>query len=368
MKIFKLFFFGVLAFTIFLVIYLQNKNPVFSPHQNDSSYNYEFINGQIERVQEILEEGDIKYLVSTDEGKKIDVFLRAFNNFNKYEIGDDVLIYKLENKKTGEITYEISDFYHQKGLIIIFILFSLTAIIIARKKGLTAIISVFLSLILFYLIFLKMIMAGYSPLISCLTFVGIITVLTVPLIHGFNKKAFSAIIAIAFGYLASLIIVFLFKNLVQTGNTPGEEFRMLAIMYPDLKFSEIVITSLFMGAVGALIDTAISISSAIFENIKENSRKTFKEIYGVGMEVGKDVLGSMINTLLFAYLASALPFLILLSLDRSGTFKEIINMDFIALELARTFVGAISLIIIIPVIAVLSSYFMIREPLKKASL
>ena len=173
-----------------------------------------------------------------------------------------------------------------------------------------------------------------------------------------------AVIAIFIGYIASLTISYLFNNIAALGATPGEEFRLLKIMFSDIDIADILIASLFMGAIGALIDTAISIASAVFEALKEHANLAFKKVYKIGMEVGKDVLGSMINTLLFAYLASALPFLVLISLSQGSTFSELVNMDFIALELTRTFIGALSLVIVIPIIASVSSYFLTKT--KKA--
>ena len=354
MKIFKTIFAITIVATIALITYLSFQPAHFLPPEIDSSYEHEFIHG------EILEINDSNFIVNSDN-EEIEVNQNELNNFNKYKVGDKISIYKLEDKNTGKTTYEVTDYYHQTGLITIFIIFSIVSIIVARKKGITAIASVILSLGLFYLIFLKMITLGYPPITSAITFIGIITLLTVPLIHRFNKKSLSAIIAIIVAYTASLLIAFVFKDIVQIGNTPSEEFRTLGVVFPNIDFAGIIIASLFIGAVGALIDTAISISSAIFENFKENSQKSFKKIYQLGMNVGKDVLGSMINTLLFAYLASALPFLILLSLDRTGTFSEIINMDFIALELTRTFVGAVSLVIIIPLVSILSSYLISKK-------
>ncbi|GAF88325.1 unnamed protein product [marine sediment metagenome] len=204
-----------------------------------------------------------------------------------------------------------------------------------------------------------MIGLGYSPLIACFIFILITTLLTIPLIHGFNKKSLSAIIAILTGYIISIFIAYIFRNISQLGNTPGEEFRLLGIMYPNIGLSEILIASLFIGAVGALIDTAISISSAIFEAVEETAQ-TFKKVYKIGMEVGKDILGSMINTLLFAYIAAALPFLVLLSISQGSTLSEFLNMDFIALELTRTFIGAISLVILIPIVASISAYLLTK--------
>ncbi len=351
---------GVLALTLMWIVPEQNQK--FTLNEQKNNYTYEFIHGKVENVIPSSDDDEaqilgIKANSGEEKGKMISAPVSSMNNFNTYKIDDEVQIYKMTNTATEEVSYETADYYHQDGLKWIFTIFAVIAIIIARKKGITAIISIIISIILFYFIFLKMVIAGYSPLTSCLIFVFIVTALTIPLIHGFNKKSLSAILAITVGYLFSILISFAFKDIVQLGNAPDEEFRMLGIMYPNIELSDIIIASLFMGAVGALIDTAISISSAIFEALKEHSQQTFRQVYKIGMEIGKDVLGSMINTLLFAYLASSLPFLIIISLSKGSNLTELVNMDFIALELTRTFVGAISLVLLIPITASISAYY-----------
>ena len=368
-KIFtSLYVIFVIATVVFTLI-ISNNAPKISSIEQNENYTYEFIHGEVIKIAPQLENDDIQLIVKAnsgiEKGEDITAAVSSMNNFNSYKIGDEVQIYKMTDSITKQTNYETADYYHQKGLTWIFIIFAAVTVLIARKKGVTAILSVIISLVLFYFIFLKMIMTGYSPILSCLIFTLVVTLLTIPLIHGFNKKSLSAITAIFIGYILSVYIVFLFRDLAGLGNTPGEEFRILGIMSPNIGLSDILIASLFMGAIGALIDTAISISSAIFEAVQEHAKQTFKKIYKIGMEVGKDILGSMINTLLFAYLASALPFLILISLSQGNTLSELINMDFIALELTRTFVGAISLVILIPITALVSAYLLTKT--KKAS-
>ncbi len=295
-----------------------------------------------------------------EKGRLIDVSLNSLNAFNSYEVGAEVQIYKSVDQESGTSNYEIADYNHQNGLLWLVLVFALLSILIARKKGFTAILSIIIALFFFYFLFLRMVIAGYSPLLSCLLFVLVVTLLTIPMIHGFNKKSLSAILAILAGYLLSVLIAMLFAGLVKLGQAPDEDFRVLSINYPLIDLSSLLIASLFIGAVGALIDTAISISSAIFEALKEHSGYAFKTVYKIGMEIGKDVLASMTNTLLFAYLASSLPFLILITLSKGSTMTELINYDFIALELTRTFIGAISLVLLIPLTASISAYYFIK--------
>ncbi|HBB02188.1 MAG: YibE/F family protein [Candidatus Peregrinibacteria bacterium GW2011_GWF2_38_29] len=347
---------------LILMSVIPGQSQKFFLNEQGDKYIHEFIHGEVQRTMPLLDEDEVQVLgVKVNSGKEkgemISAPVSSMNNFNTYSIGDEVQIYKMTDTATGSVSYETADYYHQDGIQWVFVIFAVIAIVIARKKGLTAILSIIISLILFYFVFLKMIMAGYSPLIACFLFVFIVTALTIPLIHGFNKKSLSAMLAILIGYFFSILISFVFKNIVQLGNVPDEEFRMLGAVYPNIGLSDILIASLFMGAIGALIDTAISISSAIFEALKGHLNKTFGQVYKVGMEVGKDVLGSMINTLLFAYLASSLPFLIIVSLSKGSSLIELVNMDFIALELTRTFIGAISLVVLIPITASISAYY-----------
>ena len=357
--------------TLLFVGYLYMQTPVIKSLDTDNGASFTFIHGSVTAVGEADELGDIALSVLAEDGiekgRTIVSPQSGLSNFNKYQVGDRVLIAVKNDPDSGKTIFETVDYYHQGGLFWIFLIFALVAIIIAKKKGATAIASVIISLGLFYFIFLRMVFVGMSPLLACLVFTAIVTILTIPLIHGFNKKSLSAILAIFAGYLVSILIAFWFRSLAGLGDTPAEEFRGLAVMFPGVNMADILITSLFLGAVGALIDTTISISSAVFEALKEHAHLGITKVYRIGMEVGKDVLGSMINTLLFAYLASALPFLLALFLTQGSTFTELVNTDFIALELARTFIGALSLVLVIPITAIISAYFLASTRFAKSA-
>ena len=357
----------IIVFLLFVfTVDLQKGKPAIMPPEQMEEGDYEFIDGTIQKVLPLnTDDGEAKVFVfkakSGDEkGGMFEARLSDMNsNFNSYMVGQDVQIYKFRDVESGIYRYEIADYNHKSGLLWIVIIFVLFSIFIARMKGVTAIISIAVSLSLFYFIFMKMIMYGYSPFISCIFFVIMVTWLTIPLIHGFNKKSLSAILSIMAGYFFSAIISFLFIRIVHLGAAPDEDFRLLAINYPQLQLSSLLFASLFIGAIGAIIDTAISISSAVFEGLKAHEHN-FMSAYRIGMEIGKDVLGSMTNTLLFAYLASSLPFFVIITLNERDSFAGLMNFDFIALELTRTFIGAISLVFLIPITASISSYYLIK--------
>ena len=338
-----------LGLMFFIPHFTLNSNTEDSPSQN------QYTEGVIIKI-----ENEDYYVKLTEEKEVIQAKLNDFYfQSNDYREGDRVSLYVYENEE--EVSYDLSDYYHLDGLILIFILFCALALWAGRKKGLFSIISVVMSLVFFYGILLGGIRAGLPILPTGIVYILIITLLTIPMIHGFNKKSLSAIISVNLGYIIGLFITFLFPILARIGSSPTEDFRVLATQFPDTNIYQVLILSLFLGATGAMIDVAVSICSAVFEGVQEMKKVTFKKVYTLGMNVGRDILGSMINTLLLAYMASSLPFLVLLGMEEFGNFKELLNYDFIALELTRIFIGAVSIVVLIPITAVLVSYFVIKN-------
>lgn len=358
---------AALLIIIMATFYLQSLENVYAPPEMDANYTQDYVHGEIITMSEPDDEGNsnikVRLLSGDEKGKIRDVKFESFNNYNDYSEGDLVTIYASTSTDSGDIKYAVADYFHMDGIAWMFVIFVIVALAVAGKKGFRAILSVVASLAFFYFFFIKLIGVGVSPVLAAVLFVFIVSLISIPLIHGLNRKSLASIIAIMIGYAASFGIVYVFSYLGRLGTAPGEDFRLLGVMFENINLFDILIASLFLGAVGALIDTAISISSAIFETLQESPRADFKKVYKAGMNVGKDILGSMINTLLFAYIASSLPFFVMLTLAQEsgdGIFYDLMNMDFIALELTRTFIGAVSLVLIIPLVSATSAYYLVK--------
>lgn len=314
-------------------------------------------------VGQILDiKGDDYFVrVSGEKDLVVRTKLNEFFVHDDYRPGDRVSLYISETDE-GEISYDIADYYHLDGLIFGFIIFCALALLIGRKRGFYSIVSVLLSLFFFYAIMLNAIRAGFPIIPAGLIFVFLVTILTIPMIHGFNKKSASAILAVNAGYLIGFVLTYFFTFAARIGNTPSEEFRTLFVQFPNVDIRQILMVSLFLGAVGALIDVAVSICSAVFEGLEHQMQMNFSKAYKLGMNVGKDIMGSMINTLLIAYVAGSFPFLALLTLGNFKGIHEFLNFDFIALELTRIFIGGASIILLIPITSVVAAYLVARLP------
>ena len=95
------------------------------------------------------------------------------------------------------------------------------------------------------------------------------------------------------------------------------------------------------------MDTALSISSAMNEIINTNSDISIKQLRKSGMTIGRDIIGSMSNTLILAYTSTNIPLILLLILFKTE-FRNVMNLDVIASEILRATAGSIGLILTIP--------------------
>jgi uncharacterized membrane protein len=134
----------------------------------------------------------------------------------------------------------------------------------------------------------------------------------------------------------------------------GEDARILYINRPELDFMNIFFASVLIGALGAVMDIGMSISSAVHEVSEANPKAGKKKLFKSGMNVGKDIMGTMSNTLILAYAGSAFPLLLLFSLNEFSAM-QVINFDFMAAEIIRAISGSFGLLLAIPITAFVGS-------------
>ena len=172
---------------------------------------------------------------------------------------------------------------------------------------------------------------------------------------GINKKGYSALLGTISGLIISGIMVLIVGKFANFSGLGAEEAQMLAYVpkFKDLNFQGILYAGIILGALGAIMDVTVSISSSMWEMKQIHSEIKLKELIHSGLNVGKDIMGSMSNTLILAYTGSSI-FLILLFQGYNLKFIEIINMDVIASEITRAIAGSIGLVLAIPVTVLIS--------------
>jgi uncharacterized membrane protein len=117
----------------------------------------------------------------------------------------------------------------------------------------------------------------------------------------------------------------------------------------------ILLAGIIIGFLGVLDDITVSQSAIVFQLKKANRRMDFSELYSRSMDIGKDHIASMINTLVLVYAGASLPLLLLFT-DASKSFSEIVNYEIISSEIIRTLLGSIGLIIAVPITTLIAVF------------
>ena len=193
------------------------------------------------------------------------------------------------------------------------------------------------------------------------------TTITMVLVHGYNKKTLAGIIGTTSGVLVAGLLALLVGKAAKLTGFSSEEMQMLMYIPQQVKFDYqgLLFAGMIIGALGAVMDVGISIASAVEEVKRVNPGLTTRQLIQAGMNVGRDVMGTMANTLILAYTGSALP-LILIFMAYDMPFLKIINLDLISTEIVRALTGSIGLTLAIPITSVAAGLLLTRGELAKS--
>ena len=206
--------------------------------------------------------------------------------------------------------------------------------------------------------------AGYDPVMLAII-IGIITaIFAITIIQGMNISSLTAITGTAGGLIIAAIIASLTIHLAGLTGLSTEDSRLLSVYYPNLNYQGLFLAGIMIGALGAIMDVAVSISAGLIEIKKHKKRISAGELMTSGLNIGKDIMGSMMNTLIFAYVGASLT-IIMLFYGSGTSLIEILNYGFISEEIARSLVGSFGLLATIPLTAVIGGVILSRaKPLK----
>jgi len=264
-----------------------------------------------------------------------------------YKIGDEIVIQNW-SPTTGELSYVLADYVRRPVLYELFALFMIVVLLVTGWQGIRALLGLgFSFLVLFKLIFPLMIL-GWDPLwtaiLGCILMIPAMFYLT----HGLNRKTSAAVV----GTFCALVISGLIANwFAQTGHLSGlsdETAGYLKSQFGDfLNFQKLLLAGILISMLGVMDDVSISQASVVQE-IKNHKRTlSFFELYKSAMKVGKDHIGSMVNTLVLVYAGASLPMLIVFLVDGYGV-QSVLNYEFVASQIIQTFAASIGLILTVP--------------------
>ena len=229
--------------------------------------------------------------------------------------------------------------------------FLISIILVGGKKGVKAIIGLIITILAIWFILIKLIFAGHNAIWVSILTCTIIIIGTFIVIGGINKKVLTAIIGTLGGVISAGIVASVFSYLAELSGACEDAIQLSINMQTvSFNFRDLIFAGIVISALGACMDVGMSIASSLDEIKTKTKDISWKELFKSGMNIGRDVIGTMTNTLILAYVGGALK-LILLFMACNIPFADILNQDTIAEEIISALAGSMGVVYTIPITA-----------------
>lgn len=271
------------------------------------------------------------------------------------EVGTKVII-KIDQPEGVAAYYSVYGYARDTGLIAIAVIFILAMLLVVRIKGVKSVIGLGISLYIIVLFLLPAIYRGWSPIYMTIITVMLISTISFLILNGFCEKTYTAIISTMIGVMVSVLFFFIFQNMLNlTGYNLEEADQLIMISRStNLQINEVFFAAVMISSLGALIDTTMSIAAALYEMREVSPSMTKAQLFQSGISIGQDMIGTMCQTLILAFVGSAIATLLVL-ISYGTQWNQFVSSDYIALEVVQAISGSMAIIFAVPITAFLST-------------
>lgn len=296
----------------------------------------------------------VKLLSGEQKGELREIELASYRTeeYNlAVRIGDRVVLY-VEEGGEGLPFYQIIDVDKRASIFFLLSLFVALTLLISRKKGLRALYSLGITVLFFFKIFIPAILRGDSPIFYAVLTGFFAILLSIILMTGLRKKGMVAILGSISGvFFAGLLSYFLTHRMRLSGFETAESLSF-ASQFRHIRMKELIPAGIIIGTMGAVMDVSMSIASSLQELTERKPGLRPRELFSSALNIGNDIIGTMINTLILAYIGSSLLMIVMLSIQKGDyPWIRILNFEEIAVEILRSIAGSIGILISVPLTA-----------------
>jgi uncharacterized membrane protein len=278
--------------------------------------------------------------------------------------GDKVVVF-MQGGESGWNLY-LEGFDRRAAMLWLIVLFVLTLVLLSGWQGIKVALSIAISIGLIGYVLIPLYLRGVNAVPLAIVLSGIFTFVSSVLTTGWNKKSFITAVGTMGGALVAYLISLVFVDATRLSGLSTEDDRLFFEKNPMLDPRGLLFAGIIIAAVGVLEDVAVSIASGVSEVRRANAKMGFKELFTAGMVIGRDHMGALANTLVFAYVGASLSTLLLYQ-QFGGSWLKFINFDSVTDEVVRSLAGTIGLVFTVPITALLAAWVMLREPATQGS-
>ncbi len=358
------------------ILYIVVANKAATRNKVEYSLNYDTGNAQKVQVTKVLDENYHKVLYGdfeTDDRiilfeakfikgyRKGQTFQAIQSLDSMYAIeqrvvqpGDKVIVYKNQNRNVRDVNYMFAEYHRVDFIIFLWVRFFVMLLILGRRNGVNTLVSLVLTVVSIFYVFIPAVLNGgnvYSWSISTCIYIIIMTLL---IISGYSKKSLAAMIGCSSGVLVAGLLTLAASELCHlTGLTTEDSMYLLFLNSENpIDIKGIIFAAIILGAVGAIMDVSMSLSSSLMELKEQTGGMSAKQLTRSGMVIGRDIMGTMANTLVLAYIGSSLSVTLLLAAYNTSQPLLLFNTEMILVELLQAVSGSLGILLTIPLTSI----------------
>lgn len=305
---------------------------------------------------------ELQILTGRYAGDQVTVTNYLSAMYNVYVGEGDTLSVRIDT--TGVNTYQVSVYnYNRIPLIAAMVLvFAAALIAIGGRQGLWAFVGLVFTFVSVVYLLLPLTLRGWNSVLLAVAIVGLTSTVCFYLLGGWQPKSIGAALGCLCGVAFAAVLGSLAAGLLHISAYQMDEAEalMLVMSSTKLKLDGLMLSGILIAAEGAVMDVAMSVASAMDELKRKRPDIGPRELFRSGMRVGRDATGTMANTLVLAFTGSSLNMMLLIySYDVS--FQQLMNTDFVAVEIVRSLAGSMGIIFTVPCAAGITAWLLARR-------
>lgn len=262
----------------------------------------------------------------------------------------------------GTHTATVYEYNRLPVLAVIVALFLIATVAVGGKVGAKSLVALAITLVCLFWILIPLLMKGAPTLLTVFLVCAYITVVTMVILGGVQRKTVCAALGTIAGTALSLLFGLATQSLARVDGlrlTDVEPLLQLRQTGTPIGLRGLLVGGIVISALGAVMDVAMSIASALTEVHAVAPERSAKELLRSGMNIGRDMVGTMTNTLILAFLGSGFAFIIYLySLGLNP--RQLISSAYLTIEVVSSISSSIGVILSVPLTAVISSVILTK--------
>lgn len=286
--------------------------------------------------------------------------------------GDTITVaFSLTDGKVENVV--LQDYDRTVPLAVIVLLFLLVTILVGGKVGAKSLLGLGLTILCVFVILIPLLLDGWPTLPTVLALCAFVTVITFVVLGGVNRKTVCAILgtimgvalAMAFGKFACwLLRIDGYKMYVAVPTVePLLQLRQTQDPAHALRLADLLVGGILLAALGAVNDVAMSISSAMNELVAVNPSLTRRQLFKSGMNIGRDMVGTMTNTLILALVGGSFAMIIYYT-SMEPSWVQLMSTTFLSVEMVQALASSIGVILAVPFSVVIGMLLFGMRPKK----